>query len=68
MSLHGGKANFDLQPNLKKVIQEGLLKAAKTTETWIFTEGMNSGNFNIIVAFQHMYHLFFLERQLELTF
>ncbi|GAB6029581.1 hypothetical protein CHUAL_005324 [Chamberlinius hualienensis] len=43
MSIHGGKANFQLQPKLKKIIQDGLLKAAKTTGAWIFTGGTNSG-------------------------
>ncbi|XP_068620258.1 transient receptor potential cation channel trpm [Battus philenor] len=43
ISIQGGKANFDLQPKLKKVLRKGLLKAAKTTGAWIFTGGTNTG-------------------------
>lgn len=31
ISVHGGKANFDLSTRLKKVLRHGLLRAAKTT-------------------------------------
>ena len=31
ISVHGGKANFELSPRLKKVLRKGLLRAAKTT-------------------------------------
>ncbi len=31
ITVHGGNANFDLNPRLKRVIHEGLLRAAKTT-------------------------------------
>jgi hypothetical protein len=41
--VQGGKANFELQPKLKKVLRKGLLKAAKTTGAWIFTGGTNTG-------------------------
>ncbi|XP_071054078.1 transient receptor potential cation channel trpm isoform X4 [Onthophagus taurus] len=43
ISVQGGKANFELQPKLKKVLRKGLLKAAKTTGAWIFTSGTNTG-------------------------
>lgn len=43
ITVQGGKANFDLQPKLKKVLRKGLLKAAKTTGAWIFTGGTNTG-------------------------
>lgn len=43
ITVQGGKANFDLQPKLKKVIRKGLLKAAKTTGAWVFTAGTNTG-------------------------
>ncbi|XP_013137248.1 PREDICTED: transient receptor potential cation channel trpm isoform X1 [Papilio polytes] len=43
ITIQGGKANFDLQPKLKKVLRKGLLKAAKTTGAWIFTGGTNTG-------------------------
>ncbi|KAJ1521079.1 hypothetical protein ONE63_002785 [Megalurothrips usitatus] len=43
ITVHGGKANFELQPRLKKVLRKGLLRAAKTTGAWIFTGGTNTG-------------------------
>ena len=43
ISVHGGIANFDLQPKLKRVFKKGLLKAAKTTGAWIVTGGTNTG-------------------------
>lgn len=45
ITVQGGKANFELQPKLKKVLRKGLLKAAKTTGAWIFTGGTNTGTF-----------------------
>ncbi|CAL1279991.1 unnamed protein product, partial [Larinioides sclopetarius] len=43
ITVHGGKANFELQPKLKAVLRQGLVKAAKTTGAWIFTAGTNTG-------------------------
>ena len=43
ISVHGGIANFDLQPKLKRVFRKGLLKASKTTGAWIVTGGTNTG-------------------------
>lgn len=43
ITVQGGKANFELQPKLKKEIRKGLLKAAKTTGAWVFTGGTNTG-------------------------
>ncbi|KAL1129661.1 hypothetical protein AAG570_012606 [Ranatra chinensis] len=43
ITVQGGKANFELQPKLKKVLRKGLLKAAKTTGAWVFTGGTNTG-------------------------
>lgn len=43
ISVHGGIANFDLQPKLKRVFKKGLLKAAKTTGAWIVSGGINTG-------------------------
>jgi len=43
ISVHGGIANFDLQPKLKRVCYRGLLQAAKTTGAWIVTGGTNTG-------------------------
>ena len=43
ISVHGGIANFDLQPKLRRVCHQGLLQAAKTTGAWIITGGTNTG-------------------------
>lgn len=43
ISVHGGKANFELNSRLKKVLRKGLLRAAKTTGSWILTGGTNTG-------------------------
>ncbi len=43
ITVNGGKANFELQPRLKRNLGKGLLKAAKTTGAWIFTGGTNTG-------------------------
>ncbi|KAF0287572.1 Transient receptor potential cation channel trpm [Amphibalanus amphitrite] len=42
ITVHGGKANFELQPKLKKALRRGLLKAARTTGAWVFTGGTNT--------------------------
>ena len=47
ISVHGGIANFDLQPKLKRVFRKGLLKAAKTTGAWIVTGGTNTGQLTL---------------------
>jgi len=43
ITVNGGKANFELQPKLKKNLGRGLLRCAKTTGAWIFTGGINTG-------------------------
>lgn len=43
ISVHGGLQNFELQPKLKQVFGKGLIKAAMTTGAWIFTGGVNTG-------------------------
>ena len=43
ISVHGGIANFDMQPKLKRVFRKGLLRAAKTTGAWLVTGGTNTG-------------------------
>ena len=47
ISVHGGIANFDMQPKLKRVFRKGLLQAAKTTGAWIVTGGTNTGEYGI---------------------
>ena len=46
ISVHGGLQNFELQPKLKQVFGKGLIKAAMTTGAWIFTGGVNTGNWS----------------------
>lgn len=43
ITITGGKANFELQPRIKRNLRRGLLKAAKTTGAWIVTGGTNTG-------------------------
>ena len=43
ISVHGGKANFELPPRVKRSLCDGLLRAAKTTGAWILTSGTNCG-------------------------
>jgi len=43
ISIRGSNTNFDLPPRLGKILQVGLLKAAKTTGAWIVTNGLNRG-------------------------
>ncbi|ESO08111.1 hypothetical protein HELRODRAFT_169845 [Helobdella robusta] len=43
ISVHGGIANFDLQPKLRRVCKQGLFSAAKTTGAWVTTGGTNTG-------------------------
>lgn len=50
ITIQGGKANFEIQPKLKKVLRKGLLKAAKTTGAWVFTGGTNTGNLKCLTG------------------
>ena len=43
ISIDGGIADFDLQPKLKRVLNQGLFRAAKTTGAWIITNGCQQG-------------------------
>ncbi|XP_065569239.1 transient receptor potential cation channel trpm-like isoform X2 [Artemia franciscana] len=43
ISVHGGKANFELPSRLDSILKKGLLKAAKTTGAWLLTSGTNTG-------------------------
>ncbi|CAF0758756.1 unnamed protein product [Brachionus calyciflorus] len=43
ISVHGGIANFGLQPKLKQAIQRGLIKVANTSHIWIITAGTDTG-------------------------
>jgi len=51
LTIQGGKANFELQAKLKKVLRKGLLKAAKTTGAWIFTGGTNTGKLQYFLCY-----------------
>jgi transient receptor potential cation channel subfamily M protein 3 len=43
ISVHGGIANFGLQPKLKQAIQRALIKVADTSYIWIITAGTDTG-------------------------
>ena len=43
ISVHGGIANFGLQPKLKQAIEKGLIKVANTSQIWIITAGTDTG-------------------------
>ncbi|CAG7817329.1 unnamed protein product, partial [Allacma fusca] len=43
ITVRGGTNNFDLLPRMGKMLQVGLLKAAKSTGAWIFSNGLNKG-------------------------
>ncbi|XP_031570501.1 transient receptor potential cation channel subfamily M member 3-like [Actinia tenebrosa] len=43
ISVTGGAKNFVLQNKLKRILRDGLLKAAQTTGAWIITGGTNTG-------------------------
>jgi len=43
ISVRGGGVNFKIRSSLGKVLQQGLISAAKATEAWIFTNGLNRG-------------------------
>ena len=43
VSVHGGARDFELQPKIKPMIKNGLIKAAETTGAWIITNGLNCG-------------------------
>ena len=43
ISIDGGIADFELQPKLKRVLKQGLFRAAKTTGAWIITNGCQQG-------------------------
>ncbi|XP_018432186.1 PREDICTED: transient receptor potential cation channel subfamily M member 7-like [Nanorana parkeri] len=43
ISVHGGKQKFDLHPRITEALARGLVKAATTTGSWIFTGGVNNG-------------------------
>lgn len=43
ISVTGGAKSFQLHPELKNVLRQGLLQAAQTTGAWIITGGTNTG-------------------------
>lgn len=49
ISVHGGIANFGLQPKLKQAIQRGLINVANTSHIWIITAGTDTGMSQILV-------------------
>lgn len=43
ITVHGSAHNFQLQPKLRRLFCDGLIKAAKTTGAWIMLFGLNTG-------------------------
>ena len=43
ISVHGGIANFGLQPKLKQALTRGLGKVVNTSHIWIITAGTDTG-------------------------
>lgn len=43
ISVRGGSTNFDMSSRLGKIFQTGLIKAARNTNAWIFSYGLDSG-------------------------
>jgi len=43
ISVHGGIANFGLQPKLKQALKQGLIKVVNTSHIWIITAGTDTG-------------------------
>ncbi|CAI4229446.1 unnamed protein product [Auanema sp. JU1783] len=50
ITIHGGLTNFDLQPKLARLFRKGILKAAKSTDAWIITSGLNNGVIRHVAA------------------
>uniref|UniRef100_A0A0K0DG24 LSDAT_euk domain-containing protein n=1 Tax=Angiostrongylus cantonensis TaxID=6313 RepID=A0A0K0DG24_ANGCA len=42
ITIHGGLTNFDLQPKLARIVRKGIMKAARSTDAWIITSGLNA--------------------------
>ncbi len=43
ISIHGGIANFGIQPKLKEALYKGLKKVVETSHIWIITAGTDTG-------------------------
>ena len=43
ITIRGGNSNFELTSWLGQLLQTGLVKAAKATNAWILTNGLNKG-------------------------
>jgi hypothetical protein len=43
ISVRGGNNNFEIPPRLGKILHLGLIKAAKSTDAWILSNGFNRG-------------------------
>ncbi len=60
ITVNGGKANFELQPRLKRNLGRGLLKAAKTTGAWYDDRSISQmkNGFLFFLSFQdlHRWH------------
>ncbi|KAM9360691.1 LOW QUALITY PROTEIN: transient receptor potential cation channel subfamily M member 6 [Symphorus nematophorus] len=43
LTVQGGSENFTLPPKVKQAFSKGLITAARSTEAWILTDGINTG-------------------------
>lgn len=43
ISIRGAGTNFEMSSRLGKIFQTGLIKAARNTNAWIFSNGLNTG-------------------------
>ncbi|VEL33657.1 unnamed protein product [Protopolystoma xenopodis] len=50
ISALGGLANAPLQAKLRRVVQSGLLRAAKTTGAWVITNGLDTGKSRLLFS------------------
>ena len=61
IEITGGAKDFVLQPKLRRIFQQGIVRVAESTNAWIITGGTNTGNNNSILLLcfvLHFPHLF----------
>ena len=46
ISVTGGAKNFDLPPQLDKMLRAGLMRAAQASNAWFITGGSNAGTYS----------------------
>ena len=48
LSVTGGATNFTISENIKNAFKHGLVKAAKTTDSWIISGGTDVGVMKLV--------------------